>query len=143
MITGSDLEGAARAVRGQTATPGGVLAAVSDALVALHAGHFGKGAGRAKSFMVGDEILLCVMQDTLIRAEQTLVARGRGEAVYALRHSFHHAMEQEMRDAVERLTGRRVTAFMSQVSLQPDISIEVFFLAPAESPDGRVAAVPT
>jgi uncharacterized protein YbcI len=37
-------------------------------------------------------------------------------------------MEHEFRAAVEEITGRKVRAFLSQVTFDPDISVEVFVL---------------
>jgi hypothetical protein len=37
-------------------------------------------------------------------------------------------MEGDFRDAVERLTGRQVTALMSENQLQPDVAAAIFIL---------------
>ena len=41
---------------------------------------------------------------------------------------FQRAMEPDFREAVERLTGRRVVAFVSGNQLEPDIAAELFVL---------------
>jgi uncharacterized protein YbcI len=47
-----------------------------------------------------------------------------------MRRSFQQTMRKDMSEAVTRLTGREVIAFMSDSHLEPDYSAEVFVLAP-------------
>ena len=114
----------------------GPLTAITRGIVKMHSEYFGKGPTRAKTERVGPDLVICVLRDALTPVEQTLVARGRGEQVRSLRRSFQDVMEVEFRDVVERSLDRKVVAFMSQVSLDPDIAAELFFLAP----DGPEAA---
>ena len=51
-----------------------------------------------------------------------------------MRRSFQQTMREELSDAVERLTGRKVIAFMSDSHLEPDYSVEMFVLAPELDP---------
>jgi uncharacterized protein YbcI len=111
------------------------LAAVTRGVVRLHAEYFGKGPTRARTDRIGEDGLICVLRDTLTPVELTLIERGRGEQVLALRRSFQDAMAPEFRSVVEAAVGRRVVAFMSQAHLQPDIATEIFFLEPL-SADG-------
>ena len=37
-------------------------------------------------------------------------------------------MESRYRETIEAITGRRVVAFLSQAHLEPDITLEIFFL---------------
>jgi uncharacterized protein YbcI len=37
-------------------------------------------------------------------------------------------MEAKYREAVEGITGRKVVAFLSQAHLEPDLTLEIFFL---------------
>ena len=54
--------------------------------------------------------------------------------VVEMRRSFQQTMRDELSAAVERITGRKVIAFMSDSHLEPDYSAEIFVLAP-EEPD--------
>jgi uncharacterized protein YbcI len=45
-----------------------------------------------------------------------------------MRSAFQDAVAEQFTTAVERETGRRVVAFMSQAHIDPDLTIEVFFL---------------
>ena len=108
---------------------GPVLAAVTREIVKLHADHYGKGATKARSYL-NDDALMCLMRDTHTTAERTLVERGQGEAVCRMRRAFQDAMEEQFIEIVERLTGRRVASFMSQVSIEPAADVEIFLLQP-------------
>lgn len=110
------------------------LAVVTRGIVHLHAEYFGKGPTRARTERLGTDGVICVMRDTLTPVERTLVERGRAAQVHALRRSFQDAMEPEFRRIVEEAFLRPVAAFLSQVSLEPDVSVEVFFLSEV---DGR------
>jgi uncharacterized protein YbcI len=41
------------------------------------------------------------------------------------------AMRERFSDEVQRITGRKVVAFMSQVHFAPDLAAEIFVLEPA------------
>jgi hypothetical protein len=43
-------------------------------------------------------------------------------------------MQHKFIEAIQRLSGRAVTAFISDSHVGPDIEIELFMLAPSESP---------
>jgi uncharacterized protein YbcI len=45
-----------------------------------------------------------------------------------MRQDFQRLMERKYRETIETITGRRVIAFLSQAHLEPDITLEIFFL---------------
>jgi uncharacterized protein YbcI len=99
--------------------------------VRIHAEHYGKGATQAKTY-VWDNLVVTVLRDVLTPAEHTLVDVGRVDTVRDVRTVFQSSMEATFRAAVERLTGRRVASFMSQVDPANGLGVEVFVLEPAE-----------
>jgi uncharacterized protein YbcI len=109
---------------------GGELnAAVTREVVRIHTAAIGRGPKKSYSFHNGDT-LITVMLEVLTRAERNLVSFGEGDTVLAVRRLSHRAMAAEMKAEVERLTGRKVVAFMSDNHLDPDMAIEVFILDP-------------
>jgi uncharacterized protein YbcI len=60
--------------------------------------------------------------------ERTLIDAGETDAVRQTRLAFQRAMEKRFVETVEEISGRKVRAFLSQVSLNPDIAVEVFVL---------------
>jgi uncharacterized protein YbcI len=61
-------------------------------------------------------------------AEKTLAQSGSGLDVTNMRRLFQGAMETDLRDAVERLTDRKVVAFISGNHVEPDVAVETFIL---------------
>src|SRR5215208_7167834 len=117
-----------------TAIDGAVRSAISQAIVRIHAEHYGKGATQAKTY-VWENLVVTVLRDVLTVAERTLIDLGRADTVREVRTTFEYNLEPTFRAAVERLTGRRVQSFMSQVDPVRGLGIEVFVLEPAGDGD--------
>jgi uncharacterized protein YbcI len=114
------------------ATPerrGELLTSISNALVRLHKEHYGKGPTKTKTFIV-DDTVISVMQGGFTAVERTLIDSGREEAVREIRHAFQQAMQNRFTEVIEETLGRKVTAYLSQVHTDPEISVEVFMLEP-------------
>jgi uncharacterized protein YbcI len=105
--------------------------AISQAVVRIHAEHYGKGATQAKTYVWDDDVVVCVLRDVLTVAERTLVDAGRADSVREMRSTFQPTLERTLRTAIEGLTGRRVDSAMSQVDPARGLGVEVFLLAPA------------
>ena len=106
----------------------GPLTTITRGIVRLHAEYFGKGPTRARTERIGGDFVICILRDTLTPVERTLVDRGQADQVISLRRSFQDVMAPEFPSVVENSVGRRVLAFLSQVHLEPDIAVEMFFL---------------
>jgi len=89
--------------------------------------HYGKGPTAAKSFL-NDEYVFTVLEGGLTRNEETLLAAGQTDLVREYRVRFQQAVRPEFTGAVERITGRRVLDYHSQVVFDPPRSFEVFVL---------------
>jgi uncharacterized protein YbcI len=106
-----------------------LLAGVSQAILDLHSEPDTTTSTTARSYL-NDDMLSCVLRDVLSVAERLLIDGGRGTQVLFLRQSFEDAMGERVSATVERLSGRPVVAFLSQSCLEPDLTLETFFLAP-------------
>ncbi len=93
----------------------------------IHQRYIGRGPHSATTFY-RDNILVSLMFGVLTRAEQTLSDTDHGESVNQVRHLFQKTMEADFREAVQRITGRTVIAFISGNNLDPDVAAEVFVL---------------
>ena len=112
----------------QARLKGGELnAAVTSALVGIHTEYLGRGPKSASTFHHG-HVLVTLMHDVLTPAEKSLTRTRHTDAVKQIRVLFHDTMEGDFREAVERLTGRKVLACISGNHLDPDIAAEVFIL---------------
>jgi uncharacterized protein YbcI len=117
---------------------GKLSAAISNAIVRLYRDYLGRGPTRART-SIRDDLIVVVMEDTLTKAERTLVAGGEEQEVMRTRASFQRTMKQDMIAAVEQLAKRNVTASMSANHIDPDLACEIFVLdaeAVLEGADG-------
>ncbi len=108
---------------------GKVAAAISNAIAGMHREHYGRGAGRARTVM-GDDYVICFLEDIYTPVERTLIDAGRFEAVREMRNAFQDTMREEFSAAVEAAAGRKVIGFLSQNHIDPDLAVETFILEP-------------
>jgi uncharacterized protein YbcI len=111
---------------------GAVLAAISNELVKLHAKCYGRGPTKVRTLMVED-VVVCRLREPFTRAERTLLEMGRREEVERMRSAFQHELRDEFTEVIERLTGRRVSASVSDIHVDPDMAVHVFFLEPPQA----------
>jgi uncharacterized protein YbcI len=106
---------------------GELNAAISKAVVRLLREYVGRGPTKARTIHNG-KLVVCVLEDTMTKAERSLAAAGREELVLRARHAMQHTMREDLTAAVETLTHRKVAAFMSDNHIEPDLAAEVFVL---------------
>jgi uncharacterized protein YbcI len=104
-----------------------MLAAISTRIVGLLREHYGRGPSRAKTYAM-DDCIVCVLRNGFTAHERTIVESGDPARVIEMRQDFQRLMERQYREAIETITGRKVVAFLSQAHLEPDITLEIFFL---------------
>jgi uncharacterized protein YbcI len=110
-----------------------LLVAVTDAMVALHKRYYQRIPVTAKTRLLGDEILICVLGGVYTDVEKTMIEIQRNAIVRETRSAFQTAMEHKFISAVERLSGRDVLSFISDHHVGPDMEIELFVLKPLDS----------
>ncbi len=104
-----------------------VRSEISNAMVGLKKEFYGRGPTKAKTFL-NDNYVFCVMEGGLTRNEETLVGRGHEDLVRHYRLRFQEAMENPTVEAVQRITGRAVIGYHSQIVFNPERSFEIFVL---------------
>jgi uncharacterized protein YbcI len=107
-----------------------MLEAVNDAMVALHARYHGREPASARTRMIGEDMVACLLGDVYTDVEKTMIELQRQALVHETRSTFQQAMEHRFIAHVERLTGRRVATFISSHHVGPDLEIELFLLEP-------------
>ena len=108
-----------------------LLTAVTDALVELHKRYHHREPVTAKSMLMSNELLACVMGGVYTEVEKTLIELQRHTIVQDTRSAFQEVMQDRFIAEVERLSGRRVLAFISNCHVGPDLEIELFMLGPS------------
>lgn len=103
-----------------------LLTAVTAAMIALHERYHHRAPVSAKSQMLGDDLLACVLGGVYTEVEKTMIELQRGPVVQETRSAFQAAMQQRFIDEVERLSGREILAFISNQHVGPDVEVELF-----------------
>jgi uncharacterized protein YbcI len=113
---------------------GSLLLEVSNAMVHLFKEQFGRGPTKARASWAGPDVLTVVLEDTLTPAERRLASLGEHERLRDLRSFFQYASVREFCAPVERITGRKVRAFISGIDTEVEgLSVETFVLHPEGS----------
>ena len=119
----------ARTLDGQLAT------AIASMVVQVLRQYTGRGPTKSRTYL-NDELISVVLQGTLSRAERVLVADGKTDLVLSNRRAFESIMRPDLIAGIEELTGRTVIAFLSDNSIEPDVKVKSFVLAPPEESGG-------
>jgi uncharacterized protein YbcI len=123
----------------ESLTRGQLKAALARSAVRVQSQFVGRGPTKAQAFF-RQNFVVVVMQDTMTTSERSLAAGGQDEAVLHLRKEIQQLMREQLVAEVERLTGCRVLAFMSDSHIDPDVAAEVFVLdrsIPDDGPDAE------
>lgn len=107
--------------------------AISAAMVDLYGRFYGHDRTTATTY-INDNVVVCILEDILSLGESDQIADGGSGAVIDGRIAFQQGAEDEFTEAIEQLTNRKVTAFLSANQTDPGVASELFFLdaAPAE-----------
>ena len=116
----------------ESALPGGppLTEAISAAMVSLYAEVYGHDRTTATTY-INDNIVVCILESILSEGEMAQIEEGCSSEVIDGRVAFQTDAEDEFTAAIERLTKRSVTAFMSANQTSPGIACELFFLEAA------------
>jgi len=107
---------------------GHLLAAISNRVVQIQREHYGRGPMKAKTYAL-DDLVVVVMRGTgFTPLEKTMMDSGDPDRIVEMRHEFQHMMTRRFTDTIEELTGRKVLAFLSQAHVEPDLTLEIFFV---------------
>ena len=107
-----------------------LLAAITEAMVGYHQRYHHRAPAAAKTMLLGGDLLACVLGGVYTDVEKTMIEIQRGTIVQETRNAFQNAMQDTFINAVQRLSGRHVRAFISNHHVGPDIEIELFSSRP-------------
>jgi uncharacterized protein YbcI len=107
-----------------------LLMAVTNAMVGLHERYHHRVPVTAKTLLLGDDLIACVLGGVYTDVEKTMIELQRSTIVQETRSAFQDAMQHKFIAAVEGLSGRDVLAFISNHHVGPDVEIELFMLKP-------------
>jgi uncharacterized protein YbcI len=107
-----------------------ILSAVSNEMVRIYKGQFGRGPTKTRTNWSGPDVLVVTLEDTFTPAEHSLRKLGEHERLRELRLLFQYAEVEVFCEPIERLTGRKVRAFVSGIDTAEDLACEMFVLHP-------------
>jgi uncharacterized protein YbcI len=107
---------------------GQLLAQISSEIVAMLREYYGRGPMKAKTYALDDMIVVVLRGSGFTPLEQTIMDSGEPDRIVAMRHEFQHVMAARYKQTIEKLTGSKVVAFLSQAHVDPDLTMEIFFV---------------
>jgi uncharacterized protein YbcI len=116
------------------ASRGRSLLEISNEMVRIYKEQLGRGPTKARTHYAGPDALVCLLERTLTPAERNLQRWGEHERLRELRMFFQYAEAGRFTEPIERITGRRVKAFISGIDTSADIASELFVLEPEHPP---------
>ena len=113
---------------------GSVLMQIANEMVRLFKEQFGRGPTSARAVWSGADAITVFLEDTFTPAERNLARMGEHERLRETRMYFQYASVEEFCEPVERITGRKVRAFISGIDTAVDgLSVETFLLHPPDA----------
>jgi uncharacterized protein YbcI len=105
-----------------------VRAEISREMVRLYKELFGRGPTKARTEFAGPDIVICSLENTFTPAERSLAEMGEHQRLRDTRMYFQSATSDKFREIIERVTGRKVLTYHSQVVFHPSRLFEIFML---------------
>ncbi len=102
---------------------------ISYGVVAIYKEYLGRGptTARTEITQIGSATTL---EDSLTKAERSLIESGEAPAVRGIRRKFQEAMREDITALVENVTGRKVRSFLSDHDTLEDVAVEMTVFAP-------------
>jgi uncharacterized protein YbcI len=107
-----------------------ILSAISSEMVRIYKDQFGRGPTRTRTHWAGADTLVVTLEDTFTPAEHSLRKLDEHGRLRELRMLFQYAETDVFCEPIERLTGRKVKAFVSGIDTWADVASELFVLHP-------------
>jgi uncharacterized protein YbcI len=107
--------------------------AIVNAAVQQHREATGHGPSRAQAFY-RENVVVVLMWGALTVGERNLAATGRTEAVRYMRDQLRDSMGAALVEAIERLTGIKVTSYLGDTDIERELTAMLFVLDRPISP---------
>jgi uncharacterized protein YbcI len=113
-----------------SAYPNGDLPQVCGEVAAVFRRAWGRGPAKTTAHWAGPNMLVVLLVNGHTDAEKTMRATGHIQELLGGRRLVHVIIEDDLKASVERILGRTVETTLSATRLDPDLSAEIFVLAP-------------
>jgi uncharacterized protein YbcI len=102
---------------------------VARGIVAIYKDYLGRGPSTVKT-TIADDYVLTILEDVLTKAEISLVNAAEADTAREIRRKFQSAMRDDIVALIERVTDRKVAAFLSDHNVETDTAVELVTLEP-------------
>jgi uncharacterized protein YbcI len=106
---------------------GQLLTAISTTIVGILRQHYGRGPMKAKTYALDDIVVVVMRGSGFTPLEKTIMDSGNPDRVVEMRHDFQRVMAA-LQPGDPRADQSQVVAFLSQAHVDPDITMEIFFV---------------
>jgi uncharacterized protein YbcI len=106
--------------------------AISNSLALVWRDHTGRKPQGARTY-IREDLVVCLLRGGMSPYEKQLIGQEENPLVWTMREHMRTAVERDEVAEVERLTGRRVTSFLSDQDTKRDLAAELFLLEPASA----------
>ena len=117
-----------KALENERLSGGHLLSAISNSIVRILRERYGRGPMKAKTYALDDIIVVVLRAGGFTAAEQTMIDSVEPDRVVEMREDFQRVMAHDYKETIERLTDRKVLAFLSNAHVEPELTLEVFFV---------------
>jgi uncharacterized protein YbcI len=114
------------------------LLGIANALRRLYKETFGRGPTTVRARYADADVVVVCLNGVLTQAERSLLSSGRSGHVQAARLVLQEALEPSVRDVIQRMSGRAVSAAVTGFTPHDDLSVHVVTLGRREE-TGAVA----
>ena len=105
-------------------------APISNEMVRIYKEQFGRGPTKTRTDWAGPDVLVVTLEETFTPAERTLQRTGQASGAARPSPALSVRRADAFCEPVERLTGRKVRAFISGIDTEADLATEMFVLHP-------------
>ena len=103
--------------------------AVSREIAQIYKTHYGRGPTKINSGFMGDAVV-CLLEDVNNASQAALLQFGKTDVAQAVHGELQLGMAHAMQEAIERLTGRTVRAYVPGFNATANATTDVFLLEP-------------
>jgi uncharacterized protein YbcI len=115
---------------GASAQAQSMMSSISSEMVRLYKEQFGRGPTRTRTHWAGPDTIVVTLEQTFTPAENRLRQLGEDKQLRDLRLLFQYAEVDAFCEPIERITDRKVKAFISGIDTEADVASEIFVLHP-------------
>ncbi|CAB4959168.1 unannotated protein [freshwater metagenome] len=102
---------------------------ISNEIALIYKERYGRGPTKITSHLVGDAVV-CLLREVNTPAQTALVQMGKVDVAQAVHGELQMGMAARMREVVEQVTGRTVSAYVPGFNATADATTDVFLLDP-------------